>query len=706
MKHVMRALFLLVLAPLLACPGPPRNDVDAGAGDGGVGDASSLDISNPFDGALVGQVLISRPEPEGPDDPGRIYSQAEFYDRPWIDLADRFYLHDSQGPCQLYGSTLYERWTYICDPPCPSDQICAPRGECVPTPQFAPAGVITVAGLSEPLRLEPSSQRYDPATASVDISYQPGDRIRAVAEGGQTSGFQVEATGIEPLRLELEQWTTILDHIPLRVRWQPGDVAAARVEIRIDTNLHLLPRSVLRCVVDDSGGFDVPASLLQQLPYHQDLIGGTSEVTVTRFSEGYAPVAHGVVRLRVQSSAIRHASRSRPLMQVPATWAPCTTSTSLLQLADRSWQLMDLAGDDSHATLTWTASTPGGQALWQAALGPSGELGSNTLVTQLANPVITELTHRRLDDHIWLVWALPATGGQALWFARIDDSGQIVVAPTEIAQTRQGVLREPQLVGDAAPLHLLWIGGDVVPDTITLLPVDAMGEAGGPRRQVHRGAGAILSVRLALREAGANRLAWLEQDPETSAPRTIAHTAFLRDEGGPISPGRLTMAGHHSDAIDLVCSESKCLIVWTERRDADGQTYSILRMNSGLPYSGCEPIPLTAPLPGELDLWPRLSIGQRDRTFVLTWVHARADAGQPGVLLDARLRLLHFAFGNCDTIGPRAAVVEWPAASSAQLSHPQLTRQGEDHLIALDVTVDDAARPGFAAAQCPPPWPQ
>lgn len=210
------------------------------------------------------------------------------------------------GECRLLqGRNLF------CDPACGSSETCGETGSCVPTPLGQAVGSVVVrgartsAGATE-VTLEPTpSHFYSTRAELAKPPFEPGAELSLTAGGSDFApAFTLRGEGIAPLEVP-EEDIAVEPGTPLALRWTPPPAAtAARVEIHVQFNLHgTSAAAYIACEVPDSGSFDVPASLIDELLGRE--LSGFPTIELTRKTSDSVEVPSGCVDFVVTSQVSR-----------------------------------------------------------------------------------------------------------------------------------------------------------------------------------------------------------------------------------------------------------------------------------------------------------------------------------------------------------------------------------------------------------------
>jgi hypothetical protein len=210
------------------------------------------------------------------------------------------------GDCRLrQGQNLF------CDPACGASQVCGEDGTCSPSPAAKNIGAVVVsgaktsAGASE-ISLEPTaSQFYATRATLAEPPFAPGDPVTLNAAGSEyLPAFSLRGEGIAPLVIP-EGDIAVEAGKPLALRWDaPPNKTAARVEIKLQFNLHgSTTAAFIDCSVADTGAFDVPAELVDELLSRE--LSGFPTATFARRTADSRAAGSGCIDFLVSSRVTR-----------------------------------------------------------------------------------------------------------------------------------------------------------------------------------------------------------------------------------------------------------------------------------------------------------------------------------------------------------------------------------------------------------------
>lgn len=191
--------------------------------------------------------------------------------------------------------------TLVCNPSCSAGQTCGLGGQCVATPTAQDIGTVEVDGLRTSVSMAPRPPAYFYSFTGTlphpGVASGAGVRLRA-------SGLELLGWGIEPLEVG---FSTLMVQTGMAVplTWtapsNTGPSAGpAKMEISLNVNGHGLVGSHVECVVEDTGAFTIPESLVSSLL--ADGLSGFPTLTLRRTTTDSADLAAGCVELDVESA--------------------------------------------------------------------------------------------------------------------------------------------------------------------------------------------------------------------------------------------------------------------------------------------------------------------------------------------------------------------------------------------------------------------
>lgn len=197
-----------------------------------------------------------------------------------------------QGEC-----TLYERPSPgTCATDC-GDGVCTPSDQCAPLPHAASAGIITVTGLRQGLRLRPGPAGYQPESLPPLELFDPGASIRVSAPGDTAPPFAAELSGVPALEVAFDRVVTVAGR-PTRLIWTAAGLGRVALEISFSPASGRFSRMLL-CEADDNGALTIPAEIAARLGTPLD--GELARATMTRLERVVLASALGPVEVVVGS---------------------------------------------------------------------------------------------------------------------------------------------------------------------------------------------------------------------------------------------------------------------------------------------------------------------------------------------------------------------------------------------------------------------
>ncbi len=203
---------------------------------------------------------------------------------------------DTDGECQFLRPPQL-----FCDPPCIGDQTCGASGACVPVARALSVGTLTFTGLKNPVTIEPNGINFYTNIGPLEHpGFDEGDSIRMTASGSEdVEPFGMSVLGVKPLASTATS-VTLAEDVPLVVEWTPGssqEVATMHIDLNIA--LHGGTPGSIECEVSDTGSFQLPVSLTNQLLAQG--FSGFPALVLTRHSVDSESIAQGCVQLEASS---------------------------------------------------------------------------------------------------------------------------------------------------------------------------------------------------------------------------------------------------------------------------------------------------------------------------------------------------------------------------------------------------------------------
>jgi hypothetical protein len=278
LAHVLVAA--LAGAASAACGGPsPADDADAGPRvDAGPDDW-------PVD--QVGFVHLI----EGIVELGNVY--AVINDRHDVPLP---VVTAADGDCSVWKRPAPS----LCSPAC-TNGVCTAPNVCTPWPKSAPAGRITVTGLTASLAFVPGQFGYttEPESPPTEL-FSDTARIKLTAAGGATPAFAIEVDGVPSLSAPV-QTLELEDGVDAQVTWAPQQ--SGKIQLALLFGWHGAPwESMLLCETADDGALTIPGDLISKLP-HLPKIGLEQHLsTLMRYRRAVVAAPSGPIEVLIGSS--------------------------------------------------------------------------------------------------------------------------------------------------------------------------------------------------------------------------------------------------------------------------------------------------------------------------------------------------------------------------------------------------------------------
>jgi len=272
---------VLALALLLtACPGPP-DDTGSDLDPNTVPLAGMCDLSVDYGGFVV-QSAGDRTGVEGKVADGVV---------PQLVLEEI----GNEGDCRLL-----RRNNPFCDPTCDRGQVCDFDGTCLPYPSNQDMGIVTIAGLSTAVEMEPvfpGNTYFD--TALSDPPFEPGALVTLTVPGPGSEPIVLHGVGVEILSGLDPEWK-INEGQDLVVNWAaPAEGSRAHVDLTVSIDQHGATPGLLTCSFEDDGEGTVPAAIIDQLI--SSGVTGFPTGTITRQTVDKADVLDGCMDFAVSN---------------------------------------------------------------------------------------------------------------------------------------------------------------------------------------------------------------------------------------------------------------------------------------------------------------------------------------------------------------------------------------------------------------------
>lgn len=202
-----------------------------------------------------------------------------------------------EGDCKLIVGDRTE--PFLCDPECDWGELCV-DGECLPYPELAPAGTLTVQGLNAEVVLEPDEQGWYPGAWDLpgDL-FSPGAPVHVTTTGGATPALDLSAEGVQTLVAD-DSMNTFEPGEDYALTWEPTTEGRGRIQLRVMTGWHGSANlTTILCETEDDGELVVPASLTSEF---QIPSCGECEVSYFgRFTRDVVDFGDGPIELLVTS---------------------------------------------------------------------------------------------------------------------------------------------------------------------------------------------------------------------------------------------------------------------------------------------------------------------------------------------------------------------------------------------------------------------
>lgn len=206
----------------------------------------------------------------------------------------------TEGDC-----VLVQPPALFCDPVCGSGTTCDASGSCVPAPQGVSVGTVTVDGLASAVEMTASPPVFfytNTGTLEHPGFAEGADIVLTASGAGDIEPFALGVGGVAPLALPQSSVALDADQ-PVTVTWSaPGVAGAARISLELDIAQHGGTPAAIACDVADTGSFEIPVALTNQL---LELgFSGFPSLAVVRESVDSTDTAVGCVELSATSAAV------------------------------------------------------------------------------------------------------------------------------------------------------------------------------------------------------------------------------------------------------------------------------------------------------------------------------------------------------------------------------------------------------------------
>lgn len=204
----------------------------------------------------------------------------------------------SEGGCTTY---QFSRHSCI-EPSCTGSQRCAGPNDCRDTPDLVSVGTVTLDGIGDaPVTLSAINNNYQYPADLEYPGFDEGAPLTVSSTGGTYEPFTITTTGVAPLTMRGEAFE-LAEDTPLRVEWEAGGNADAKVSVSLNISRHGGSAGYLECETNDSGSLTIPAVPITRLI--QLGVAGFPQLTLVRSTRADAAVTGGKIALVSTAMAI------------------------------------------------------------------------------------------------------------------------------------------------------------------------------------------------------------------------------------------------------------------------------------------------------------------------------------------------------------------------------------------------------------------
>jgi len=205
-----------------------------------------------------------------------------------------------EGDCKLLKSR-----NLFCDPGCVPGETCGEEGACIPYPEALSVGSVTVTGLKTTETMEAKWGNHYTNTGSLEHpAFETSASLQLSATGGDIEAFGLQGIGVSPLVISPgSKQVSASNGAGIALAWESGpSEEEVRIQIKLNINNHGSTNAWIACDVEDTGNFEISASLLSAL--YDFGVSGFPSLGLTRQSADSANLSIGCVEFLVTAEAV------------------------------------------------------------------------------------------------------------------------------------------------------------------------------------------------------------------------------------------------------------------------------------------------------------------------------------------------------------------------------------------------------------------
>lgn len=197
--------------------------------------------------------------------------------------------------------TLLKGQALFCDPGCAGGEMCTREGQCAAHPENVNLGTVTVHGMKDEVVMEARApiNLYASQGTLIHPGFSPGDVLSLDASGAEGGPFDAHVEGIAPMEVP-DQSIAVTAGSSVSVTWTASaESPSAKVQLDLNVNNHGSLLAWIECHVPDTGSFEIPSALVEQL------LGlgasGFPTLAIHRRSAGSVTSADGCIEFEARS---------------------------------------------------------------------------------------------------------------------------------------------------------------------------------------------------------------------------------------------------------------------------------------------------------------------------------------------------------------------------------------------------------------------